>query len=130
MVIQQKKKYFIVLKNDNKNNIIALLPTSKNFIPTKEHNKNGCIEIPDLNLNCFVFLNDIVATDCGKKFERTTHLYGHQMDEYNIENMLKIYPNEGSDYIIWGKMKTEHFRELINCLKNSKSVKNKYKKIL
>ena len=125
-----KQKYFVVLKNNHKSILIALLPTSKNFIPINEQNKNGCIDLPDKNLNCFVFLNNLVVTECGKRFERTTHLYGHQMEDYNINDMLEIYPNEGRDYIIWGKMKSTLFNELLNCFKNSKSVKNKYRKLL
>lgn len=43
---------------------------------------------------------------------------------------IETYPNEGSDYENWGKMKPEIFSELIECFKNSKSVKWKYRKQL
>lgn len=52
-----------------------------------------------------------------------------QLDDYNILALKEMYPNEGSDFSIWGKMKTSLFEELINCFKNSKTVKRKYKKL-
>ncbi len=44
--------------------------------------------------------------------------------------LTELYPNETVDYQIWGEMKVSLFNELIDCLKNSKSVKKKYKKVL
>lgn len=125
-----KPKYFVVLKSDNQNCIIASLPTRKDAIPTDETIQNGCVELPDINLNCFVISSNQIATDCGKKLDFITHLYGHQIDDYTIATMKEIYPNEGSDYIIWGKMKSQLFEDLINCFKFSKSVKRKYRKLL
>jgi hypothetical protein len=125
-----KPKYFVVLKNDGKTNLIASLPTRKDSIPTNETIKNGCVELPDINLNCFVISNTQIVTECGRQFEFPTYLYGHQIDDYEIEDMKEIYPNEGSDYIIWGKMKSEIFEELLNCFKSSKSVKRRYRKFL
>ena len=57
-------------------------------------------------------------------------MYGHQLDDYSIESIYEIYPNEGSDYELWGKMKQEIFDNLISCLKTSKTVKWKYRKLL
>lgn len=63
-------------------------------------------------------------------FDFKTYIYGHQIDVYEIAYLKEIYPLENTDYEIWGKMKDELFNSLIDCLKNSKSVKRKYKKIL
>lgn len=63
-------------------------------------------------------------------FDFKTHIYGHQIDVYEIEFLKEIYPLEDTDYEIWGKMKDPLFVSLIECLKNSKSVKRKYRKIL
>lgn len=125
-----KPKYFVVLKNHADQNILASLPTRTNSIPEKEEIENGCIELPSINLNCFVISDAIVVTDCGKTFDFKTHIYGHQIDVYEIESLKEIYPIEDTDYKIWGKMKEEIFLLLIKCLKNSKSVKRKYQKIL
>lgn len=125
-----KPKYFVVLKNDGFQNIIASLPTRTDSIPQKETIKNGCVEIPSINLNCFVFSPLQLITDCDKFFDFPTHLYGHQIDDYTVESLKEIYPNEGTDYLLWGKMKSNLFEDLIKCFKNSKSVKRKYKKLL
>ena len=125
-----KPKYFVVLKNQADQNILASLPTRTDSIPQKEEIDNGCIELPSINLNCFVISDDIEVTECGKTFDFKTHIYGHQIDVYEIEFIKEIYPLENTDYEIWGEMKNEIFLSLIECLKNSKSVKRKYRKIL
>ncbi|MGB1283692.1 MAG: hypothetical protein ACPG44_04430 [Polaribacter sp.] len=65
-----------------------------------------------------------------KKFDFKTHIYGHQIDAYEFKFLKEIYPLENTDYMIWGKMKKDIFISLIDCLKNSRSVKRKYQKIL
>ncbi len=125
-----KPKYFIVLKNQADKNILASLPTRTDSIPQKEEIANGCIELPSINLNCFIISDDIEVTDCGKMFDFKTHIYGHQLDVYDVESLKEIYPIENTDYEIWGKMKYDIFQLLIACLKNSKSVKRKFRKIL
>lgn len=125
-----KAKYFIVLKNQNDTTILASLPTRKDAIPMFAEIENGCIELPEFNFNCFVISNQIIVTDCGKKFDFKTHIYGHQLDDYHVSFLNEIYPLENSDYIIWGKMKDYIFKDLIECLMNSKSIKRKYRKML
>lgn len=67
--------------------------------------------------------NDIEVTECGRYFDFKTHIYGHQIDVYEIEFLQEIYPLENTDYEIWGEMKSEIFILLIECLSISKSVK-------
>ncbi len=125
-----KPKYFLVIKHIDNNSIIASLPTRKDTIPADETIEQGCVDLSDINLNCYVVPKGKPITDCGKIFDFATHLYGHQLDDYSIDVMHSTYPNEGSDYEIWGKLKQEIFSELIDCFKNSKSVKWKYRKLL
>ena len=125
-----KPKYFVVLKNQNDQNVLASLPTRTDSIPAKEEIDKGCLELPEINLNCFVFLSSCIITECEKTFDFKTHIYGHQLDVYETEFLREIYPIEGTDYFIWGIMKEDLFESLINCLKTSKSVKRKYKKLL
>jgi hypothetical protein len=125
-----KPKYFVVLKNKDQQNIIASLPTRKDYIPVRDEIENGCVELPEINLNCYVISDSMQVTDCGKTFDFKTHIYGHQIDDYTIAYLKEIYPNENSDYQIWGKMRDEIFDSLIDCLKNSKSITRKYRKIL
>lgn len=125
-----KPKYFIVLKNINNLNILASLPTRKDTIPEKDEIEAGCIEISAINLNCFVISKNTEVTNCGKFFDFKTHIYGHQIDDYQINQLKEIYPTKNTDYFIWGKMKNDLFTSLIDCLKKSKSVKQKYIKLL
>ncbi len=125
-----KSKYFVVLKHADTRTIIASLPTRKDTIPFGENIASGCLDLPDINLNCFILPKDVAITEGGQSFTFKTYLYGHQIDEYSIQLLEEIYPNEGSDYKIWGKLKPEIFQALINCFKHSKSVKRKYKKLL
>lgn len=125
-----KPKYFVVLKHIDNHTVIASLPTRKDTIPSNENIESGCLELPEINLNCFVVPTNIEITECGKSFTFITYLYGHQIDEYKIDLLHEIYPNEGSDYMVWGKMKLEIFEALITCFKNSKSTKRKFRKIL
>ena len=125
-----KQKYFVVLKNQDDQNLLASLPTRKDNIPVRNEIQNGCLELPDINLNCFVISSDRTVTQCGKHFEFKTHIYGHQIDVYEIAVLKEIYPIENTDYELWGMMHNDLFLELIDCLKNSRSVKRKYKKIL
>lgn len=125
-----KPKYFVVLKNEDDQNILASLPTRTDSIPTKNEIEDGCLELPEINLNCFVISATNAVTDCGKCFDFKTHIYGHQIEIYESKLLKEIYPIENSDYVIWGKMKDDLFLELIVCLKNSRAVKRKYKKIL
>lgn len=124
-----KPKYFIVLKHTESKTIIASLPTRRNSVPADKKIESGCIEIPDINLNCFAISTDTVVTECGKRFDFKTFVYGYQLDDYSIDSLNEIYPNEGSDFEIWGKMKLPLFIDLITCFKNSKSVKWKYRKL-
>ena len=125
-----KPKYFVVLKISESDTVFASLPTSKDAIPQNHEMEYGCIELPEINLNCFVISANMEITECGKRFDLRTHMYGHQIDDYSIKLLNEIYPNEGSDYEVWGKMKEDIFINLIQCFKTSKSVKWKYRKLL
>lgn len=125
-----KPKYFVVLKNVNGKNILASLPIRRDNIPVADEIEYGCIENPSINLNCFVISTKTEVTNCKKTFDFKTHIYGHQIDDYDVSALEEIYPIEGTDYFIWGIMKESIFADLIDCLKNSKSVKRKYRKIL
>lgn len=64
-----KPKYFIVLKYSENNTIIASLPTRRNSIPQDENIVQGCLEMPKINLNCFVIPRDVDVTENGKIFD-------------------------------------------------------------
>lgn len=125
-----KPKYFVVLKVVEGKTILASLPTRKDHIPVKDVVKSGCVELPDINLNCFVFAPNETVTCCGKCFDFPTHIYGSQLDFYEIETMNDLYRIEGVDFELFGEMQPAIFRKLVLCLKNSKAVKKKFIRIL
>ncbi len=125
-----KPKYFVVLKVVEGRTILASLPTRKDSVPEKEVVKSGCIELPEINFNCFVFALDEPVTVCNKHFDFTTYIYGHQLDSYDVELMGSIYPIEGIDYELFGEMRPDIFRSLILCLKNSRTIKKKHLRLL
>lgn len=126
-----KSKYFVVLKltSDGKS-VLASLPTRRDSVPEKDTIEQGCIELPEINLNCYTIPPNVAITENGKFFDFKTHIYGHQIDLYETELMQEIYPLEGTDYEIWGEMRSDLFSDLINCLINSRSVKRKFIRIL
>lgn len=121
-----KPKYCIVLKSINGQTIIASLPTRTDSIPNDIPITTGCIELPNINLNSFIFDTTTEVTEYGKFFDFETFVYGHQLDFYSIDLFNDIYRIEGTDYEIFGKLKQEHYNNLLSCLKNSKSVKKKF----
>lgn len=125
-----KNKYFVVLKNIDHKILLAILPTRRDSIPHRLAIEYGCVEAPEINLNCFVLAPNIEVTLCGKSFDFTTYLYGYQIYEYDTNLMREIYPIQGKDYILWGKMKPHIFAELIDCFSKSTAVKSKYKRAL
>ena len=118
------------MKRINNEVVLASLPTSKDHIPNIDNLKDGCIEIPGANLNCFVITAQTCVTECGKHFTQNTFLYGHLIQEYGISHMYELYLFENVDYQIWGKMNEILYRKLIACFLHSKSVKRKYRAIL
>lgn len=125
-----KPKYFVVLKKYNTNVIVASLPTRKDSIPTKDEVERGCVELPNINLNCFVIPPNEIITECNKCFCFRTFIYGHQIDSYDLNELNEIYANRGTDFEIFGQMKADIFDNLRLCFRNSKSVKKKYVRIL
>ena len=125
-----KSKYFVVIKKINDETILASLPTSKDCIPENLLIDDGCIEESSIGVNCFTFSEKTTVTNCGKCFPRKTFIYGVQLDTYNHKHLVENYIIEGVDYIVFGKMRKQIFQELISCLKNSKIVKRKFKRML
>jgi hypothetical protein len=128
---EAKNKFFVVLKHIDNNAILASLPTSVDSIPAHfDYKESGCIEIPSANFNCFVIKSSTCVTECGKFFDKNTFLYGHLLNDYDVANIQATYQIENVNFSIFGKMEKQLFDKLIDCFKNSKSIKRKYKKVL
>ena len=127
---KEKNKYFIVLAANQENTLIATLPTSKDHIPSKVEKIHGCIDLPGINFNCYYFEANKPITESGWGFPLETYVYGPQVAEFNKTNFENIYSVEEIDYEIIGKLIAIEFTAIINCIKNSRTVKRKIRRAL
>ena len=125
-----KSKYCIVLKLINGKSVLVSLTTTRDSVPLDREIKHGCIDAPEINFNCFVISPDIEITTNKKKMPLQSFIYGYRLEEYEILLLNDRYVHEGVDYEIFGKLKDDVFEAIINCLKDSKAVKNKYIRVL
>lgn len=125
-----KNKYFIVLATNQENTLIATLPTSKDHIPANVEKIHGCIDLPEINFNCYYFEANKPITESGWGFPLETFVYGPQVAEFNRTNFESIYSVEEIDYEIVGKLKTIELSDIINCIKNSRTVKRRIRRAL
>lgn len=72
-----KPKYFIVLANTDDGVMIASLPTSKDHVPADAEVTRGSINIPERDVNAYVFEAGEMVTD-SFCFPRRTFVYGEQ----------------------------------------------------
>ena len=125
-----KPKFFIVLGEIDETVLLASLPTSKDHIPSDIEVKSGCIEIPDRMVNAYIFLANEVVTDDGFFFEKNTFIYGQNIKTYNSVAFLGQTASGKVVIEKKGKLKDEVFTALKDCLKNSDSVRKRYKQYL
>jgi hypothetical protein len=126
-----KNKYFLVLATGEDDLLVANLPTSKDHVPRSIAKKHGCINDDAARVNCYFFEAKRVISECGTfGFERDTFVYGEQVTFADIRIMQSFYKDEGKDYRIVCKLSNIEFRSVKECLKRSKGIKNKFRKIL
>lgn len=129
-----KDKYFIVLKSTTSGNILASLPTRKDNVPSDKDAKVGCIsytaQSDGFNFTCYRIEKEVeVIEGSDFVFPFPTHIYGASIKKLEL-SYFKLYPHEGVDYHIIGKLKKEIYDDLINCLTNSTEVKRGYRELL
>jgi hypothetical protein len=127
---KEKNKYFIVLAANQGNTLIATLPTSKDHIPSNVKKVHGCIDLPEINFNCYYFEANKSITESGWGFPFETYVYGPQVAEFIKENFESIYAVEEIDYEIVGKLNAIEFIAIKDCIKNSRTVKRKIRRAL
>ena len=125
-----KPKYFVVIKHIDTGTLVAALPSSQKHLPYDLHTTYGCIELSDSGIGCFAFEAGQIVADNGFMFPRDSYIYGQHLDEYDMANLATIYPLEGIDYDIKGILLPTTLAALIGCLKNSASVKRRFKRYL
>ena len=131
-----KNKFMVVLGQDaNGNTLLASLPTSKDHVPGDIEVKGGCIDLPDRQVNVFVFPagENITIAQAGTvpfAFGVNTFIYGSDLDTYPVTTFHQQMAVHLSDVELIGRIAEDYFVALKECLKNSNMVKNKYKRIL
>jgi hypothetical protein len=130
-----KSKYFIVIKTLDDNLILASLPTSKDHVPTDIPLHDGCIDIPDRMVSIFVLLaNKSVAihpvTQQTFCFPFNTFIYGADLDTYPLSAFVEQIAKGKTVVELIGKLEQSLFDEIKECLRKSKMVKNKYRRMM
>lgn len=129
-----KPKFFLVLNKDQNEVLLATLPTSQDHVPGDLEIHAGCYEIPERNVNVYVFLKDtdIAVDDAGNTFHfiKNTFIYGADLQKYPAAAFREQVSNGETVIELKGKINADIYNDLKNCLKKSEAVKNKYKKLL
>ena len=130
-----KPKFFVVLNKDEDEVLLASLPTSKDHVPGDLEVHSGCYELPERNVNVYVFMKDIdIATDPATglpfAFRKNTFIYGADLKKFPAAAFHEQVANGETTIELKGKIDGHIYDDLKRCLKNSASVKNKYKKLL
>ncbi|MBA7556050.1 hypothetical protein ES705_48747 [subsurface metagenome] len=126
-----KRKYFIILEVETgNNNILASLPTRSDHVPSSIAKRHGCINKAEINFNCYYFKNDRIITKSVWGFPKETYAYGEQLQLLPIEDLKSKYKIENVDYKIMGKLEDCEFKAIIACMRDSRTVKRKYRRLL
>ena len=120
-----KAKYFIVLAKTAEGLMVASLPTSKDFIPSDTVVERGGINIPERDVNAYVFEAGDMVTDTFS-FPRRTYVYGEQVDAYTEDDLIPMTGNMTN----LGRIKPELFADLKACLRQATHIKRKFAKLL
>ena len=126
-----KNKYFLVLATDGACILLAGLPTSKDHIPSSIKKEHGCINDELARVNCYFFQSGVIISECGTfGFPRDTYLYGEQITLIDANRMRATYPRAGTSYTVLCRLSEAELHSIRKCLKDSGTVKRKYKNYL
>ena len=125
-----KPKYFLVIKVIGEDAILTSLPSSQVHLPRNQAIEHGCLELPESGIGCYIFLADKPITKGGWSFPLNTFLYGLWLDDFAVSQLEARYIVKGVDYKIIGELTDTELKNVVDCFKNSGSVKRKYKRLL
>lgn len=129
-------KFMVVLGQDaNGNTLLASLPTSKDHVPSDVEVKGGCIDLPERQVNVFVFIGGEIITieqedTSSFSFDVNTFIYGSDLDTYPVNTFHQQMADNITQVEFVGRISDTYFTALKECLQNSKMVKNKYKRLM
>lgn len=128
-----QNKFMVVLGQDaNGNTLLASLPTSKDHVPSDVEVKGGCIDLPERQVNVFVFIGGEIITieqedTSSFSFDVNTFIYGSDLDTYPVNTFHQQMADNITQVEFVGLISDTYFTALKECLQKSKMVKNKYK---
>lgn len=130
-----KTKFFIVLKEIENKVVLASLPTSKDHTPGDIELIGGCVELPERQVNIFIFLakKNIAVnpeTEILFSFDLNTFVYGADLDTYPTNIFEQQICDKATKVEFMGRLMDDQFLALKDCLKKSKMVKNRFKRLL
>ncbi len=125
-----KPKYFLILKHIGDRVILSSLPTSKDAVPNSITKQHGCLDDKKINFNCYYFSPDVEVCTNGFKFPKETYVYGFRLQEFDVDTLLFQQANNKTTINLIGTLTEGEYFAICQCLKNSYSVKNKYRRVL
>jgi hypothetical protein len=125
-----KRKYCLVLKELDNTLVLASLPTSKDSIPSHIVKHHGCIDLAEINFNCYLFLANRPVCDNGFAFPRNTHVYGFRIKEFPLREFDRLVSEGRTTISHLGCLLDAEYEALTDCLRRSSSVKRKYRNML
>ena len=130
-----KPKYFLVLRNMEEGLVLASLPTSHDHIPSDMQKSHGCIDDNTINFNCYYFKEgkNIAYNEnnsCDFCFPKDTYVYGHRIEIFDTEKFSEQIASSKTTVTFKGKLYIDEMEQLYKCLRNSSSVKRKFRRIL
>lgn len=130
-----KPKYFLVLRNMEEGLVLASLPTSHDHIPSDMQKSHGCIDDNTINFNCYYFKEgkNIAYNEnnsCDFCFPKDTYVYGYRIEIFDTEKFSEQIASSKTTVTFKGKLYIDEMEQLYKCLRNSSSVKRKFRRIL
>lgn len=126
-----KNKFFLLLKEINGTQLIVSLPSSIEYFPTGTEIKHGCIDLVNAQQTTYCFKADFILDSVtGFSFPKNTYLHGCWLKEIDKTLFFQTYPILDFHYEIKGVLDKSELDSVIECFKNSPSVKRRIKKIL
>ena len=125
-----KPKYLIILGRVADKTLVASLPTRTNTSPLLVTETHGCVNLDDRCFNCYVFAQGKPICTNGFAFPLPTYIYGHQVEDYEVEIFEDIYQIKGVDYEEVGELEKHELASILHCIVNSASTKRKIKRLL
>lgn len=130
-------KFMLVLGQDaNGNMVLASLPTSKDHVPGDVDVERGCVDLPERQVNVFVFKAGeciVEPNEMGQTafaFDVNTFIYGSNLDTFPVGTFQQQISTGETNVTLIGKLSDELLASLNDCLKKSKMVKNKFKRLI